>query len=41
MKTIMLGIGDYGSTKNPDEQLKTMALGSCVAILLWILLQKW
>jgi len=34
MKTIMLGIGDYGSTDNTEEQLKTMALGSCVAIII-------
>lgn len=34
MKTIMLGIGDYNATNNPDEVLKTMALGSCVAVII-------
>lgn len=34
MKIIMLGIGDFGSTKNSDESLKTMALGSCVACII-------
>ncbi len=34
MKTIMLGIGDFGSTNVLTEQLKTMALGSCVAIII-------
>ena len=34
MKVIMLGIGDYGSTKTPGELLKTMALGSCVALII-------
>ena len=33
MKTIFLGVGDYGATSNPDEVLKTMALGSCVGLI--------
>ena len=34
MNAIILGIGDYGITQNPNEVLKTMALGSCVAIII-------
>jgi len=34
MKVIMLGIGDFGSTKASGELLKTMALGSCVALII-------
>lgn len=34
MKNIMIGIGEIGATANPGEQLKTMALGSCVALIL-------
>ena len=30
---IVLGIGDYGATSNPDEVIKTIGLGSCVAIV--------
>jgi len=33
MKTIFVGIGDMAVTDNPDEVLKTMALGSCVAMV--------
>ncbi len=34
MKTLFIGIGDYGATNKPDELLKTMALGSCVGIII-------
>ena len=33
MNTLFLGVGDYGVTNNPDEVLKTMALGSCVGFI--------
>lgn len=33
MKTIVLGVGEYGATNKPGEQLKTYALGSCVALI--------
>lgn len=29
----MIGIGDYGASKTPGDQVKTMALGSCVAVI--------
>ncbi len=31
--TILLGIGDYGSSKVSGEIVKTLALGSCVAVV--------
>jgi len=34
MKTIFLGVGEYGATNRPDEVLKTMALGSCVGVII-------
>lgn len=34
MKTIMLGVGDLGYSKVPGEVVKTLALGSCVAVVL-------
>ncbi len=34
MNVIMLGIGDYGSSTGPNEIVKTMALGSCVALII-------
>lgn len=34
MKTIYVGIGGIELTVNPDEMLKTMALGSCVAVVI-------
>lgn len=30
---IILGIGDYGSTSKPEEVIKTIGLGSCVAVI--------
>ncbi|OGV50593.1 MAG: chemotaxis protein CheD [Lentisphaerae bacterium GWF2_52_8] len=34
MSTIMLGIGDYGASSTPGDIVKTLALGSCVGIIL-------
>ena len=34
MRTIMLGIGDYGATSTAGESVKTLALGSCVALIM-------
>ncbi len=34
MKRIFLGLGDIGATKSTGQELKTFALGSCVAIIL-------
>jgi len=33
-KTVLLGIGDFGSSRVPGEIVKTLALGSCVAVVL-------
>ncbi len=34
MRTIMLGVGDLGATNRPGEVVKTLALGSCVAVMM-------
>ncbi len=34
MKTVLLGIGDIGISNDPEEILKTCALGSCVAVII-------
>lgn len=34
MACVLLGVGDYGAVSKPGESLKTMALGSCVAVVL-------
>lgn len=34
MATVMLGIGDYGASRNPGDVVKTLALGSCVAVIM-------
>jgi chemotaxis protein CheD len=34
MKSIMIGIGEYDATHKVGEQVKTMALGSCVAVVI-------
>jgi chemotaxis protein CheD len=34
MKKIMIGVGDYGGTNTTGESLKTLALGSCVAVVI-------
>ncbi len=35
MKMTVLGVGDLGATGAPGEGLKTFALGSCVAVVLY------
>jgi len=34
VKTVMLGVGDLGATNAPGTQVKTMALGSCVSVVM-------
>ena len=34
MSTIILGVGDFGVSKTPGDVIKTLALGSCVAVVL-------
>ena len=34
MNQILLGVGDYGVTNKPGSALKTLALGSCVAVII-------
>ncbi|MDY0267675.1 chemotaxis protein CheD [Trichloromonas sp.] len=34
MSQMVLGIGDYGASKQPDTEIKTYALGSCIAVVL-------
>lgn len=34
MKNIFLGLGDMGVTRSPGHELKTLALGSCVALVI-------
>ena len=34
MSTIMVGVGGLGASNTPGDVVKTMALGSCVAVLL-------
>lgn len=34
MSTIFIGVGEIGVARQPGEVLKTMALGSCVAVVL-------
>ena len=33
-QTIFVGIGEYDASTEPDKRLKTMALGSCVAVVM-------
>lgn len=33
MATILVGIGEVGVSTNPDDIIKTMALGSCLAVI--------
>lgn len=35
MATITLGVGDWAVSSNPDDLIKTYALGSCVAVLIY------
>jgi chemotaxis protein CheD len=34
MSTIILGVGDFGVSKTPGDVIKTLALGSCVAVVM-------
>ena len=34
MGTVLLGIGEYGASKTPGDEVKTLALGSCIAVIL-------
>ncbi len=34
MKKIFLGLGDMAATRTPGQELKTLALGSCVALII-------
>jgi len=34
MSTLILGVGDFGVSKTPGDVIKTLALGSCVAVVL-------
>lgn len=34
MKNIMIGVGEFGASNTTGEVVKTMALGSCVSVLL-------
>ena len=34
MRTIMVGIGEWGASKTPGDVIKTLALGSCVAVIM-------
>jgi len=34
MAAVMLGIGDYGASRTPGDVVKTLALGSCVAVVM-------
>lgn len=34
MGQIILGVGDYGASNNPGDEVKTFALGSCVSLIL-------
>jgi len=31
---VMLGVGDYGASKSAGESVKTLALGSCIAVIM-------
>jgi chemotaxis protein CheD len=40
MQQIVLGVGEYGATGTPGSQVKTFALGSCVAVCVYDTLSK-
>lgn len=40
MAVKMVGVGDYGVVKTNGDYLKTMALGSCVAVLMYCPINK-
>ena len=33
MSTIYVGVGDYAATRTPGDVVKTIALGSCVGVI--------
>ncbi len=33
MGQVVLGVGDYGASNNPGDDVKTFALGSCVSVI--------
>jgi chemotaxis protein CheD len=33
MGQIILGVGDYGASNNPEDTIKTFALGSCISVI--------
>jgi len=33
MGQIILGVGDYGASNTPEDEVKTFALGSCVSVI--------
>ncbi len=33
MGQIILGVGDYGASNSPEDEIKTFALGSCVSVI--------
>jgi chemotaxis protein CheD len=35
MSDLILGIGDFGVSKDPSQSIKTYALGSCIAVILY------
>ena len=35
MKTMILGVGDFGASKDSGATIKTYALGSCIAVILY------
>ncbi len=34
MGQIILGVGDYGASNSPEDEVKTFALGSCVSVIM-------
>lgn len=34
MTVLMLGVGDFGASKTPGDEVKTMALGSCISVII-------
>lgn len=35
MSQIIVGVGQIGISRNPEDSIKTFALGSCVALMFW------
>lgn len=34
MATVYVGVGEFATSKNPDDIIKTLALGSCVGVIM-------